>query len=237
MESASYDVDMDLDIEDEKVNMGISGGYLEKDGKLNLSVIVDATSEEETMDQLIEVYYKDDHMYLQMLGDQYQTDLSELLSSMSPADKQESQDTKSTGFKKADIEPYLTKASMDGNKIHLEFDTKKVQEAMTEAIAEAEKNIGYDITAKVKKTTADIEIKDDFIVDATIDFDINMIVKDESNQSGAGDMQLSFHVAFDDINQNKELKFPDFKDYQEVDLFTLIGELSSMGTNTADMEL
>ena len=56
-----------------------------------------------------------------------------------------------------------------------------------------------------------------------------MIVKDESNNSGAGNMQIVFTLKFDQINQNIDLDFPDFKDYEETDIFTLLTELMSMG--------
>ena len=40
-------------------------------------------------------------------------------------------------------------------------------------------------------------------------------------------MNIKLNISFSDINQNKEINFPDFKGYEETDIMSLIYGMSS----------
>lgn len=225
MESATYDADMDMTVMGEAMNLGLQGGYLEKDNKLNFSMILDASQGEEHLGNMFEIYYKDDQLYVQFLGDKMKVDLTEFIDMINEGSSN-AKDQDSEKFKKEDIKPYLTFAEMKDDKITLEFEHQKLQDAMKDTIKQAGEQQGYDLEMKVNKAAAVVKLKDETIVDAAFDMDTTIIMDMGSNQKTTTDMKIVLSVAFDDINANKELVFPDFSEYIETDLFDLLYELS-----------
>lgn len=225
MESASYDADMNLSMIGETMNIGIHGGYLEKDSKLNLSMIFDAKDGEEDLGTMVEIYYTNDHLYLQYLREKMDIDMTEIIAMFSE-DETDTTDKETNGFKKDDIKPYLTSASLDGDKITLEFNNKKLQDAMKQTIQEAGQKQGYDLELEVKKATAIVKLEDGFIVDAAFDMDTTLSMDMGNDQNTTTDLKVVLSIAFDDINANQDLAFPDFKDYVKTEFFDMIYGLS-----------
>lgn len=225
MESASYDADMDMTVMGETMNLGLQGGYLEKDNKLKFSMILDAAEGKEHLGNMFEIYYKDDQLYVQFLGDKMKVDLTEFIDMINEGSN-DAKNQDSEKFKKEDIKPYLTLAEMKDDKITLEFEHQKLQDAMKDTIKQAGEQQGYDLEMKVNKAAAVVKLKDETIVDAAFDMDTTIIMDMGSNQKTTTDMKIVLSVAFDDINANKDLVFPDFSEYMETDLFDLLYNLS-----------
>lgn len=225
MESASYDADMDMTVMGETMNLGLQGGYLEKDNKLKFSMILDAAEGKEHLGNMFEIYYKDDQLYVQFLGDKMKVDLTEFIDMINEGSN-DAKNQDSEKFKKEDIKPYLTLAEMKDDKITLEFEHQKLQDAMKDTIKQAGEQQGYDLEMKVNKAAAVVKLKDETIVDAAFDMDTTIIMDMGSNQKTTTDTKIVLSVAFDDINANKDLVFPDFSEYMETDLFDLLYNLS-----------
>lgn len=224
MESASYKASMDVKIPDSNASIAFKGGYLEKDNKLNFSLLMDVKEDEEKVEELVNVYYKDDTAYINLMDlNKMKIDMSKLIDQ---AKKSESKEKKSEGFKKEDIKPFLDKASLDGNKVKLVLNKDKMDAAIAEEVKKQSEAAGYDMTMKVKTATAEITVKDDFIEDAVIDLVMN-VSADVDNEKKSIDMNLKLNISFSDINQNKEIEFPDFKGYEETDIMSLIYGMSS----------
>ena len=207
MESASYNASMDVKIPDSNASIAFKGGYLEKDNKLNFSLLMDVKEDGEKAEELINVYYKDDDL-------------------LDQAKQSEPAETKSEGFKKEDIKPFLDKASLDGNKVKLVLNKEKLDAAMADEIKKQSEAAGYDMTMNIKSATAEVTVKDDFIEDAVIDF-VMTVSADVDGKKESIDMNIKLNISFSDINQNKEINFPDFKGYEETDIMSLIYGMSS----------
>ena len=224
MESASYNASMDVKLPDSNASISFKGGYLEKDKKLNFSLLMDVKEDGEKAEELINVYYKDDTAYINLMDlNKMKIDLSELLKQV---EQSEPTDTKSEGFKKEDIKPFLDKAVLDGNKVQLVLNKDKLDAAIAEEIKKQSEAAGYDMTMNVKSATAEITVKDDFIEDAVIDL-VMSVSADVEGEKKSIDMNLKLNLSFSDINQNKEIDFPDFKGYEETDIMSLIYGMSN----------
>ncbi|RGB49334.1 hypothetical protein DXA09_14345 [Absiella sp. AM54-8XD] len=224
MESASYNASMDVKIPDSNASIAFKGGYLEKDNKLNFSLLMDVKEDGEKAEELINVYYKDDTAYINLMDlNKMKIDVSDLLDQ---AKQSEPAETKSEGFKKEDIKPFLDKASLDGNKVKLVLNKEKLDAAMADEIKKQSEAAGYDMTMNIKSATAEVTVKDDFIEDAVIDF-VMTVSADVDGKKESIDMNIKLNISFSDINQNKEINFPDFKGYEETDIMSLIYGMSS----------
>lgn len=224
MESASYHASMDLSIPDSKATIAFKGGYLEKDGKLNFSLLMDVKEDDAKAEEMINVYFKDHAAYVNLMDlNKMKIDMSQLLDQMAPSTTTKE---KSEGFKKEDIKPFLEKASLDGDTIKMTLNKDKLDAAMEEEIKKKSEEYGYDMTMKVKSATANVTVKNDFIEDAVIDL-IMTVSADVDGEKSSIDMDMKLNIGFTDINKNKEIDFPDFKGYEETDIMSLIYGLSS----------
>ena len=97
---------------------------------------------------------------------------------------------------------------------------------MADEIKKQSEAAGYDMTMNIKSATAEVTVKDDFIEDAVIDF-VMTVSADVDGKKESIDMNIKLKISFSDINQNKEINFPDFKGYEETDIMSLIYGMSS----------
>lgn len=206
LKSTNYNIAMDVtsekDSKKENVKMALHGDLI-LDKKIQASMVIDMEAEGQKLDNYLSMYFKDDVVYMDMMG------ISQTKSSLK--DVMGNTPIPSIGFdadtfklNKEDMKPYLEKASVDGDKLTLSFDTKKIME-------EAKK--GGDATTKdvtFNKLDMDVTMKDGFMEKAVITLDMSKGTGDTTEK-----MNGTITMEFKNINAVTSINYPDFSKFIE----------------------
>lgn len=209
MKTASYKASVDTETEDgEEVNLTISGGYLFDTANPSITGTVDMSSGGQAMDGFLELYLKDQVMYLNfpMFG------MKEKSPSMDLTDAGVIPDIDEESFQlnKEELKPYLKKATLDGSTLTIELDTKKFNEIMKDSQATADSLLPTASETTYNKVLLEIEVKDGFATKVILDLD-------GEQKSGTTTEKIvgKITLEFSDINAKKPLNFPDLSGYVE----------------------
>lgn len=204
LKSASYSIAMDVEADKEKANLKLYGDFIATTAKPEISATLDMEASGEKVEKYMQIFLKDDTVYMNMLGlTKQKTSLNKMMGNTPMPEIGFDSDT----FKlnKDDMKPYLKEASIKGNDLKLVLNTTKINE-------EANKN---ETTSKAKiefKTfDMDVTLKDGFMEKAVITMDM----KGASTGSEIQEVKGTITLEFKNINNIKEIAYPDFKDYKE----------------------
>lgn len=211
MKSASYSLSIDAKGDDSTGSFTIHGGYLADTANPSFTAVIDMESEGAKMENFMGLYLKDNTVYMDMaLMDLKQKSTMDEAedSGLMPEDFEEIQNFK---MNKDEIKPYLKKASLDGDTLTLELDPVKLTEAVKE------QGSSNSLTASAADNTYSkfnlvVNLKDGFMTKAVMDFEGTST---SSTTSEKENMTGKMTLEFTNINEGKELIFPDFSDYVE----------------------
>lgn len=205
--SANYSADMDMTMDEEQATIKLHGGFVTETKKpIQLSMTMDMEASGQTINDYIQLYLKDDIMYMNVMGfTKQKTSLTDAMGTQELPNM--NFDTDTFKIDKEAMKEYLEEASLDGNDLKLSFDTKKLNEKFKE---EMEDNSISDGTVEIGKMDMDMTLKDDFIEKTVITMEITS-KQDEITQK----INATITFTMSDINKVTNLTFPDFTDYVE----------------------
>ena len=207
VKNANYSADMDMTVDKENAKIKLYGGFISETKKpLQLSMIMDMEASGQKLEKYMQLFVKDDTMYLNMMDMMKQkTSLKDAMGTASIPNVNFDADT----FKmnKEDMKKFLKEASVKGNDLKLSFDVEKLHE---ETKKETEKNNVTDANVEFKKLDMDVTLNNDFMEKAVITMEMTN-TKGETKQEMNGTISLTVK----DINKVSSIDFPDFKDYKE----------------------
>lgn len=199
--------DTDMTVDKENAKIKLYGGFISETKKpLQLSMIMDMEASGQKLEKYMQLFVKDDTMYLNMMDMMKQkTSLKDAMGTASIPNVNFDADT----FKmnKEDMKKFLKEASVKGNDLKLSFDVEKLNE---ETKKETEKNNVTDANVEFKKLDMDVTLNNDFMEKAVITMEMTN-TKGETKQEMNGTISLTVK----DINKVSSIDFPDFKDYKE----------------------
>ena len=188
VKNANYAADMDMTVDKENAKIKLYGSFITETKKpLQMSMIMDMEASGQKLEKYMQLFVKDDTMYLNMMDMMKQkTSLKEAMGTASIPNVNFDADT----FKmnKEDMKKFLNE----------------------EAKKETKKNNVTDANVEFKKLDMDVTLNNDFMEKAVITMEMTN-TKGETKQEMNGTISLSVK----DINKVSSIDFPDFKDYKE----------------------
>lgn len=186
-EVQSFDYTIGADMGDQG-KMEISGTFLSEGPQL--SMVMDMEAQGVTLDKFMELYLKENTMYMSAMGTKMkqEADTSEFSGI--------SFDPDTMNFDRDALKENLDEATLSGNTLHLTVkeDLLKDNEAQMNSFA----SVGID---KITAVSMDIELENDFIKDATIE------LKGTDADGKAASFQI--YLKLNDINAAKEITYPE----------------------------
>lgn len=183
-EVSSYDYSVTLVEKVEKISAKISGSFSATDG-IQLSGIVDLEADGTAMDKFIEIYMKENMMYMSMLGTKIKSEVD--LTAIDGLTMNPDEIT----IDKEVMKKYLSEATLKGNTLHLTFDPKSFSEvdlAVSETSAD-----------DIKELSMDITLEDDFMKSATLSTTAEIEGKKQT---------ITITLALDKVNAVESIEFP-----------------------------
>lgn len=206
VKSANYTAAMDVTADKENVKLKLYGDFITETKKpLQMSLTIDMEASGTKMEKYMQLFIKDDNVYMNMMQmSKQKTTLKEMMGSTPMPSFNFDADT----FKmnKEDMKKYLKEASVDGDKLKLSFDPKKMNEEVTKAEKEDKTS-----SSKVnfKKFDMDVTLKDGFMEKAVITMDATTTAG-ETKQEIKGTITLETK----NINKVTSINYPDLTEYK-----------------------
>lgn len=190
MESASYEINLNAD----EGTFKIYGDMISKDDKMEIALVADITSQEQTMEKFFEYYVTGDMAYISIMGMKEKQSVHEELATVDtitslPLDSILTVDM---------IKPYLSKATKDGDTIHFILDMDKIAEV--EGAKEAMQQYTFG------EISIEIQITDGFLSTLKVNGDV-------TENAEAKTMTIDLNMTLKNINGVNSISFPDFSDY------------------------
>lgn len=185
VQSFDYAIGMDAPAMDMKAE--VNGTLLSEGPQISMNVDLEASGQK--MEKFMELYLKDNMMYMSMFGTKQKQEAD-----MSPLGSF-SFDPETLNFDKEKIKEGLSEASLEGDTIHLVIKDDLVKESM----AKGETDLTSLGMKEVTGISIDIKLVDDFMSSATM----NII-----GTSDDGEVTVSAYINLDNINNASKISYP-----------------------------
>ncbi len=205
--SANYEAEMEVTLDKENMKLSVYGGYIvETENPLQFSLTMDMESEGSKLEKCIQLFVKDNVMYMNLLDwIKQKATLEKVMENENISNFESSADEIS--MNKKVMKQYLKEASLIGNTLKLSFDVDKVNKVVKK---EAGKLNIKGSTENVEKMDMEITLNNGFMEKAVIFMDLTIT---ENGVTQEFSSVISFILK--DINNVDQLNFPDFSDYKE----------------------
>lgn len=208
LKSSDYSISADITQGEEKVNLKLHGSFNASTAKPEMSMAIDMASQGQSIDNFLELYLKENNVYISILmAGKQMMPLDEL--TKGAAIPKISFDKDTFKINKEDLKKFLKKASIDGDKLTLELDVAKLNTEVKKASANAGAASKAAESTTFKKFNLDITLKDGFIKEAKINMDYSTLA-DGKSEDASGELVF----ALDKINAVDTVKFPDLSEYK-----------------------
>lgn len=204
--SADYNATLAVKQGGTKADVVLHGQYNAEKDKPELSLNTDLTTEGQTFKNYLELYVKDDYFYFNIMNLMKQKIAinsvmdSEPLPDVSTDEIEACYTDDEVCFLDKDD---FKKASIKADVISLQFDSTRVNNSL-------EDTFGPD--SKVSKVNMEITLSDnDMITNAKLEIALSTKDADGKTQS----IDLTFEISLKNVNEIKEVTFPDLSDYEE----------------------
>lgn len=180
-------MDYTIGVESEDVKAEVYGSFIAETKEISLAVDMEAQGQK--VDKFMEMYFKDNFMYLSMMGMQQkqEADMSDLDGLGLDADTMQ--------IDKESLKENLKAASLKDDKIHLEIKDDVLKKSMEEQTS----NLSTLGIEEITGAAIDMECGDSLMNSLTMTF------------TGTGDGEtktFSVYVKFADVNQVKKIEYP-----------------------------
>lgn len=204
LKSASYSAAVEAEANKEKVNLKLYGDFIAATAKPEVSATLDMEASGQKIEKYMQIFYKDDMIYTNILGlTKQKASLKKMLGNTPiPAIGFDSDTFK---LKKEDMKPYLKEASLNGNNLKLVFDTSKINDIANKQTSTTKTKVEF------KKLNMDVTLNNGFMEKAVMSMDI----KGAANSSKEQEVIAKISFDFKNINAVKSITYPSFKDYVE----------------------
>lgn len=203
--------DYEIEVSDGTTNTMVFRGAFQSEGAIGLSLSMDVTAEEQSMKDMMQLYLKDDTMYMSTFGVKQKQPAN--LSQISGL----SFDMDTLGFDKEALKTYLEEASLSGDTLHLSIKKEQLN-GVGELAGNSLASIGDTSTdeTKLDSLTIDVQLQDDYISSLTIE---------GKGKQGTEDINAKITLTLNNINKVESIDYPtDLDTYVESENSSFLGE-------------